>query len=199
VAHLKREIIVIFDEGAVRHLHRRMVGTQFVKEHVERDGVRALFGQFRNEPAINFARPVEAEMKADAAVFHGGDAGFLDGDEGEVGGGGRGKMQRGPRSQVIGHPLQPLEKIQPRQPQAANKREDGEGQKDRRAFEGFEFHRAGLNKKPEQLKAALATLKDSGLPDVKVLSSPASLQHTINQNGHDQWPRSAVSPEAGET
>ena len=68
-------------------------------------------------------------------------------------------MQRGSRAQVIGHPLQPLEKIQPRQPQAANEREDGESQKDRRAFEGLEFHRAGLNKKPEQLKAALVMLK----------------------------------------
>ena len=125
----------------------------------KRGGFRALCGQFRDEPAIDFARPVEAEMKADAAVFHGGDAGFLDGDEGEVGGGGRGKMQRGSRAQIVGHPLQPLEKIQSRQPQAANEREDGEGQKNRRAFEGLEFHGAGLNKKPEQLKAALVILK----------------------------------------
>ena len=154
-AHFPRKIIVVFDKGSVRHLHRRMVGTQFVEEDVERDGFRALIGQFRDEPAIDFARPVEAEMKADAAVFHGGDAGFLDGDEGEVGGGGRGKMQRGPRAQVISHPFQPLEKIQPRQPQAADERKDGEGQKNRRAFDGLEFHHAGLNKKPEQLKAAL--------------------------------------------
>ena len=64
-AHLPREIIVIFDEAAVGHLHRRMVGPQFVEEDVERGGFRALFGQFRDEPAIDFARPVEAEMKAD--------------------------------------------------------------------------------------------------------------------------------------
>jgi hypothetical protein len=64
-------------------------------------------------------------------------------------------MERGPRAQVIGHPLQPLEKIQSRQPQAANQREDGKGRKDRRTFEGLEFHRIELNKKPEQLKAAL--------------------------------------------
>jgi hypothetical protein len=118
-----------------------------------------LFGQFRGEPAINFARPVKAETKADAAVLHRGDAGFLDGDKGKVGGGGRGKMKRGPGAQIVCHPLQPLEKIQPRQPQAANERQDGKGQKDRRAFEGLGFHGAGLNEKPEQLKAALVFLK----------------------------------------
>jgi hypothetical protein len=64
-------------------------------------------------------------------------------------------MQRGSGAQIVGHPLQPLEKIQSRQPQAANEREDGNGQKDRRAFERLKFHRIGLNKKPEQLKAAL--------------------------------------------
>ncbi len=145
-----------------------MVRTQFVEEDVERGGFRALFGQFRDEPAIDFARPVKAEMKANTSVFHGDDAGFLDGDEGEVGGGGRGKMERGSGAQIVCHSLQPLEKIQPRQPQAANEREDGKGWKNRRAFEGLEFHRIGLNKKPEQLKAALVTLQNSGLPDVKV-------------------------------
>ena len=103
-------------------------------------------------------------MKADAAVLHGGDAGFLDGDEGEVGGGGRGKMQRGSRAQVIGHPFQPLKKIQPRQPQAADEREDGESQKNRHTFDGLEFHHAGLNKKPEQLKTALVMLKTLFFP-----------------------------------
>jgi hypothetical protein len=84
-------------------------------------------------------------------------------------------MERGPRAQIAGHPLQPLEKIQPRQPQAANEREDGEGRKNWRAFEGLEFHGAGLNKKPEQLKAALVMLKNSGTPDVTVLSALAPL------------------------
>jgi hypothetical protein len=94
-------------------------------------------------------------------------------------------MERSSRAQVIGHPLQPLEKIQSRQPQTADKREDRNGQKERRAFEGFEFHRPGLNKKPEQLKAALATLKDSGLPDVKILPSPALLP----LHHQSKWPR----------
>ena len=94
-------------------------------------------------------------MIAELAAFDGGDAGFLDGDEGEVGGGRRGKMQSRPRAQIVGHALQPLEKIQPQEPDAANEREDENGQNDRRAFEWFELHRAELNKKPEQLKAAL--------------------------------------------
>jgi hypothetical protein len=45
------------------------------------------------------------------------------------------------------------------QPHAANDREDHNGQNDWRAFERFEFHRTGLNEKPEQLKAALVFLK----------------------------------------
>jgi len=49
-------------------------------------------------------------------------------------------MQRGFCAQIVSHPLQPLEKIQPRQPQATNEREDGKGQNDRRALEGLELH-----------------------------------------------------------
>ena len=64
-------------------------------------------------------------------------------------------MQSRPRAQVVGHALQPLEEIQPQEPDAANEREDKNGQNDRRAFERFELHHAQLNKKPEQLKAAL--------------------------------------------
>jgi hypothetical protein len=41
-------------------------------------------------------------------------------------------------------------------PHGADEHEDEGGQKDRRALERFEFHRIGLNEKPEQLKAALA-------------------------------------------
>jgi hypothetical protein len=67
-------------------------------------------------------------------------------------------MHSRPRAQVVGHALQPLKKIQPQEPDAANEREDKKGQNDRRAFERFELHRAQLNKKPEQLKAALVSL-----------------------------------------
>ena len=42
-----------------------MVGTQFAEQHVEGDGLGALLGQFLDQPAINFARPVKAEMKTD--------------------------------------------------------------------------------------------------------------------------------------
>jgi hypothetical protein len=60
------------------------------------------------------------------------------------------------RAQIVGHPLQPLEKIQPQQPESADKHKDNNGQNDRRAFDGLEWHAIGLNKKPAQLKAALA-------------------------------------------
>ena len=96
-----------------------------------------------------------AELFAVTFRFDGGDAGIFHGDKGEVGGGRRGKMQRRPHPQVVGHALQPLKKIQPQQPDTANEREDENRQNDRRAFEWFELHRAQLNKKPEQLKAAL--------------------------------------------
>jgi len=68
-------------------------------------------------------------MKTERSVLHGGDAGILDGDEGEICGDGRGKMERGFCAQIVGHPLQPLEEIQPQQPQPANECEDGDGQK----------------------------------------------------------------------
>jgi hypothetical protein len=74
-------------------------------------------------------------------------------------------MQSRPGAQVVGHALQPVEKIQPQEPDAANEREDKNGQNDRGAFERFELHRAQLNKKPEQLKAALVSLmKNQGMP-----------------------------------
>ena len=98
-------------------------------------------------------------MVAELAVFDGGDAGIFHRDESEVGGGGRGKMQSSLCAQVVGHALQPLKKIQPQEPDAANEHENGNGQNDRRTFERFELHRAQLNKKPEQLKAALVSMK----------------------------------------
>ncbi len=75
----------------------------------------------------------------DVSVFYGLDAGLADGDESKIGGDGRGKMQRGSRPKVIGHPLQPAEEIQFRQPQAAHQREDGKGQKNRRGLSGLIF------------------------------------------------------------
>jgi hypothetical protein len=44
-------------------------------------------------------------------------------------------------------------------PHDTNEHEDKDGQKNRRALERFEFHRTGLNEKPEQLKAALVFCK----------------------------------------
>jgi hypothetical protein len=81
-------------------------------------------------------------------------------------------MQSRPRAQVVGHALQPFEEIQPQKPDAANEREDQNGQNDRGAFERFELHRAQLNKKPEQLKAALVSLiKNQGVPATGVRRS----------------------------
>ena len=76
-------------------------------------------------------------MVAEFAVFNGGDAGFFHCDEGEVGGGRRGKMQSRPCAQVVGHALQPFEEIKPQEPDAANEHENGNGQNDRGAFERF--------------------------------------------------------------
>jgi hypothetical protein len=88
-----------------------------------------------------------------------GDAGIFHRDEGEVCGGRRGEMQGRPHTQIVGHALQPLKKIQPQEPDPTNEREDQNGQKDRRAFERFELHSAQLNKKPGQLKAALVGVR----------------------------------------
>ena len=72
-------------------------------------------------------------------------------------------MQGGPRAQVVGHSLQPLKKIKPQQTNDTNAKENGHGQKGRRALDGFKLHPAGLNEKPEQLKAALVfTVRRTG-------------------------------------
>ena len=117
--------------------------------------MRALRGKFLDQPAINLARPVKAESVAERAAFDGGDAGFFHRDKGEIGGGGGGKFlgRRGRASRRSCAPAVRKNRVQ--QPHAANEREDGDGQNDRRALERLEFHRAELNEKPEQLKAAL--------------------------------------------
>ena len=112
-------------------------------------------GQFLDEPAIDLTRPVEAVAISELAALDGGDTGFLHRDEDEVGGDRRGKMQSRPRAQVVCYALHPFKKIKSQEPDATNEHENENGQNDRRAFERFELHRAQLNKKPEQLKAAL--------------------------------------------
>jgi hypothetical protein len=64
-------------------------------------------------------------------------------------------MQGRPRAQVVGLALHLLQEIWIEQAHTANGREDGQSQNDRRTLKRFEFHRIGLNEKPEQLKAAL--------------------------------------------
>ena len=59
-------------------------------------------------------------------------------------------------AEVVGHPFEPFEKIEVQRSDATDEREDGQRQKQRRAFGTLEFHTEGLNKKPAQLKAALA-------------------------------------------
>jgi hypothetical protein len=85
----------------------------------------------------------------------GGDAGFFHGNEREICGGGRGKFLGSADAQIVSHAFKTLEEVQPKQSQAANERKDCDGQNERSALEGFEFHLIELNKKPEQLKAAL--------------------------------------------
>jgi len=133
-----------------------MVVAQIIEQNVKGDRLRAFRRQFFNESAIDLSRPVKAEVKSEVITFFdGGDAGFFHRDKREIGRNRRGKMQRSPGADVVSHAFQALEKIQTQEPEAADKREDENGQNDRRAFERFEFHRIGLNKKPEQLKAAL--------------------------------------------
>jgi hypothetical protein len=69
-------------------------------------------------------------------------------------------MQGRPRAEIVGDPFQSFKKIKVKQTHAANKRKDEDGQNDRRTLERFEFHRIGLNEKPQQLKAALVLLKN---------------------------------------
>jgi hypothetical protein len=65
-------------------------------------------------------------------------------------------MQGRSRAQVVGHPLVALKEVQSQQANDADTQKNSHRQKDRRSLDGFELHPAGLNEKPEQLKAALA-------------------------------------------
>ena len=132
-----------------------MIIAQFAEQHVERDGLRALGRKFLDQPAINLPRPVKPEFVTKRAVFDGGNAGILHRHEGEIGRGRRRETQGRPCPHIIGDPLQPFEKIMVEQAGTADKRQDENGQDDRRALDGFKFHHTGLNKKPEQLKVAL--------------------------------------------
>ena len=132
-----------------------MVVAQFAEQHVKGDGLRALRRKFLDEPAINLARPVKSKFVTERTAFDGGDAGIFHRDEGEIGRVRRGKMQGRPRAQVVGDAFQPVKEIKMKQPHNAYKHKNEDSQKNRRALERFEFHRIGLNEKPEQLKAAL--------------------------------------------
>ena len=113
-------------------------------------------GKLFDEPAINRPRPVETEPRfTQQPFFDGSNAGILHRHEGEIGCGRRWETQSRPCPQIIGDPLQPFEKIKVEQAGTADKRQDENGQDDRRALDGFKFHHTGLNKKPEQLKVAL--------------------------------------------
>ena len=118
-----------------------LVGTQFAKQHVESDGFGALGGKFLNEPAINLPRPVKAVMETKPPAFDGGDAGFLHGDKGEVGGGGRGKILGRANTEIVSHPLHPFEEIKLQQADTAYEAEDEYRQNGRCAFERFQVHR----------------------------------------------------------
>jgi hypothetical protein len=136
-----------------------MVVALFAEQHVKTDGLRTLRREFLDEPAINLSRPVKPEFITERAIFYGGDTRIFHGDEGEIGRGGRREIQGRPHAQVVSCTFQPLKKIEAQQPHSTDERKDENRQNDRRAFERFEFHRIELNKKPEQLKAALVLKK----------------------------------------
>jgi hypothetical protein len=83
------------------------------------------------------------------------DAGFLDGDKSQICCDRRGIMASRANTQVVGHALKPLGKIEVQGTGDANQREYEQGNQERRAFEALKLHTVGLNKKPAQLKAAL--------------------------------------------
>ena len=104
-----------------------MVGTQVGEQHVEGDSFCALSGKFLDKPAINLARPFKPITVAELAIFHGGDAGFINRDIGEVRGDGRGEFLGGTDAQIVSHAFQTIGEIRIPQADAANEREDGEG------------------------------------------------------------------------
>ena len=154
--HLQREKVVGFNQTAVGHLHRRMVGPQFAEQHVERDGFGALRGKFFDEPAIDLTRPVKPETGIPAGRFARRQCWNPQWrqrrDWWRRARENAGRSARANRRSSA-PAAQKNRAAASRTPQT--QQENGHGQKDRRAFEGFELHPAGLNEKPEQLKAAL--------------------------------------------
>jgi len=85
-------------------------------------------------------------------------------------------MERGFSAQIVGHAFQPLKEIQAPQPEAADHGDDYNGHNDGRMFGRFKCHPAELNKKTEQLKAALV-LKSLYLSFIKGYQQRIHLHH----------------------
>jgi hypothetical protein len=137
-------------------LHEGVVWPQFAELHIEGNGFGALRREFFHQPAIDLSGPFKAVLVSQPPALDGCNTGILNGNEGKIGRHRRGKMQGRSRAQVVGHPLQALKKIEPQQANDANAQKNRHRQKGWRPLDGLELHSAGLNEKPEQLKAALA-------------------------------------------
>ena len=111
-------------------------------------------GFFKNAP-INMTRPIDALVKTERTVVERGKAFIRYENCGEISGDRFRKMKSEPYPLVVKYALNPLEEIQAQQAQPADQGGDAESNQGRRELDGFESHSRELNKKPEQLKAAL--------------------------------------------
>src|SRR5262249_17756271 len=139
--HLSRkEFVGVGKVGAAPKLHGRMIRAEFAEENVECDSLCALLREFVNDTRINLTRPVEAEMESDRAIPHGVNAVFIDINETKIGCDWRRKLKRLASAHVGKDALEALQKLQLKQAQETNKKDDSQGNQTGNKFERLGFH-----------------------------------------------------------
>ena len=148
--HLQAEEVVRFHPGAVLHLNRALVNAPIGEDDVEADRAGFFGRELLDEPAVNFAGPVEVVAVAEFGLVLIGrrhvigadvvDAGVVNVNEGEVGGGLGREAQGLADAPVVGDFLHAFEQFEMEEAQQAEERDDADGDQGGSELDGFEFH-----------------------------------------------------------
>jgi hypothetical protein len=96
--------------------------------------------KFVHNAAIDLARPVETESKAEGTIPDSAEAVFVNVNEAEICRDPWGKSEGLASANVVGHAFEPLEKLQAQEPQKTNEKNYGEGDQTRNKFERLGLH-----------------------------------------------------------
>ena len=126
--------------SAATQKHWRMIGTQFTEDHVKGSSPGALMGKFVHKAAIDLARPVEAETKAERTIPDSTEAIFVDVNKAQIGCDAWRKSEGLPGANVVGNAFETLEKLKAEETKKANEKNYSQRDQTRHEFERFGFH-----------------------------------------------------------